>query len=93
MSVTGKKEDKGRLRTPSLRNISQTSPYMHNGSRKTLFEVVEFYYRGVPSEAADGLPLDVKPLLSLTFTEIPAVVAFLESLTGETPDIVPPELP
>ena len=93
ISVTGNKEDKGRFRTPSLRNISETGPYMHNGSRKTLFEVVEFYYRGVPPEAADGLPLDVKPLLGLTFTEIPAVVAFLESLTGEPPEVSPPELP
>ncbi|MBI3675196.1 MAG: cytochrome-c peroxidase [Proteobacteria bacterium] len=93
MFVTGKKEDKGRFRTPSLRNISETGPYMHNGSRKTLSEVVEFYYRGIPPEAADGLPVDVKPLLALTFTEIPAVVAFLESLTGEPPEISAPKLP
>lgn len=92
-SVTGKKEDKGRFRTPSLRNILETGPYMHNGSRKTLSEVVEFYYRGVPPHGADGLALDVKPLLALTFTEIPAVVAFLESLTGEAPDVSTPELP
>lgn len=92
-SVTGKKEDKCRFRTPSLRNVSETGPYMHNGSRKTLSDVVEFYYRGVPPQGADGLPLDVKPLLALTFTEIPAVAAFLESLTGEAPQVLPPELP
>jgi hypothetical protein len=39
------------------------------------------------------LSLDVKPLLGLSFTEIAAVVAFLESLTGEAPKISPPELP
>lgn len=93
MVVSGKKEDKGRFRTPSLRNISRTGPYMHNGSRKSLAEVVEFYFRGVPPEAADGQPLDVQSLLSLTFTEIPAVVAFLESLIGEAPEVSPPELP
>lgn len=92
-AVTGKKEDQGKFRTPSLRNIAQTGPYMHDGSRKTLSEVVEFYYRGVPTKTSDGLTLDVQPLLGQSYSEIPAIVAFLESLTGEAPKIEPPELP
>jgi cytochrome c peroxidase len=92
-AVTGKKEDRGKFRTPSLRHAAQTAPYMHDGSKKTLAEVVEFYYRGVPTAASDGLPLDVEPLLGQSFSEIPSIVAFLESLTGEAPPIEPPELP
>lgn len=92
-AVTGKKEDKGKFRTPSLRSIAQTGPYMHDGSKKTLAEVVEFYYRGVPTTTPDGLPLDVQPLLGQSYSEISSLVAFLESLTGEAPKIEPPALP
>ncbi|MCC7424594.1 MAG: cytochrome-c peroxidase [Planctomycetaceae bacterium] len=91
-AVTGKKEDRGKFRTPSLRNIGQTGPYMHDGSKKSLTDVVEFYYRGVPT-GSGGLSPDVQPLLGQSFSEIPAVVAFLESLTGEAPKVEPPELP
>ncbi|HUE71179.1 MAG TPA: cytochrome c peroxidase [Pirellulaceae bacterium] len=91
-AVTGKKEDRGKFRTPSLRNIAQTGPYMHDGSKKSLQEVVEFYYRGVPAGARE-LPLDVEPLLGQSYSEIPALVAFLESLTGEAPQVAKPELP
>lgn len=92
-AVNGKTEDQYRFRTPSLRNISQTGPYMHDGSQKTLYDVVEFYYRGVPSSHPDGPALDVEPLLGQSFTEISPLVAFLQSLTGEAPEVAPPELP
>jgi cytochrome c peroxidase len=85
--VTGKKEDDYKFRTPSLRNIAQTGPYMHDGSQDTLDEVVTYYYRNMPSG------LDVEPLLGQSFSEIPLIVAFLRSLTGEAPDISPPKLP
>ncbi|MCA9115776.1 MAG: cytochrome-c peroxidase [Planctomycetaceae bacterium] len=91
--VTGKQDDKGRFRTPSLRNIAQTGPYMHNGSLKTLDEVVTFYYRGIPLTAPDGLELDLQPLSGQSFAEIADLVAFLKSLTGDPPKITPPELP
>jgi cytochrome c peroxidase len=91
--VTGRQEDNGKFRTPSLRNVAQTGPYMHNGSFKTLTEVVEFYYRFVPTHTHDGLPLDVEPLLAASYSDIPAIVAFLESLTGGPPEVTPPELP
>ncbi len=92
-ALTKKKEDKGKFRTQALRNIAQTGPYMHDGSMKTLAEVVEFYYRGVPAATSDRLPLDVSPLLGQSYSEIPAIVAFLESLSGEVPKVDPPQLP
>jgi cytochrome c peroxidase len=91
--VTDKKEDTGKFRTPSLRNIAQTGPYMHNGSMKTLDEVVTFYYRGVPTTTPDGLALDIQPLSGQSFSEISDLVVFLESLSGEPPKITPPDLP
>jgi cytochrome c peroxidase len=91
--VTDKKEDTGKFRTPSLRNIAQTGPYMHNGSMKTLDEVVTFYYRGVPTTTPDGLALDIHPLSGQSFSEISDLVVFLESLSGEPPKITPPDLP
>jgi len=92
-AVTGNREDKGKFRTPSLRNIAETGPYMHNGSRASLSEVVIHYYRGVPAAADDGLPLDIAPLSGQSFSEVSALVAFLESLTGEAVAIERPELP
>jgi cytochrome c peroxidase len=91
--VTGKQEDRYKFRTPSLRDVARTAPYMHDGSQRTLTEVVEFYYRTAPTQGPDGLPLDIAPLLDQSFMEIAEIVAFLESLTGKAPEIVPPELP
>lgn len=68
------------FRTPSLRNVSLTPPYMHNGSLLTLADVVDFYDRGgVPNE---GLSPLIKPLV-LTAAEKAAIVAFLGTLNGE----------
>jgi cytochrome c peroxidase len=92
-AVTGKPEDDFKFRTPTLRNITQTGPYMHNGSQKTLDDVVTFYYRGIPESFASGLPVDVEPLLGQSFSDIPDVVEFLRSLSGPPPKIQPPELP
>jgi cytochrome c peroxidase len=91
-AVTKEKDDRGKFRTPPLRNVGATGPYMHNGSLKTLDEVVTFYYRGVPSSMGDLQP-DVEPLIGRSFSEISDVVAFLESLTGEAPKIDSPRLP
>jgi cytochrome c peroxidase len=91
--VTGRKEDTGKFRTPSLRNIARTGPYMHDGSLGTLDDVVTFYYRGVPTTFRDGLPLDIHPLSGQSFSEIPDLVEFLKSLTGEPPQITVPSLP
>lgn len=90
--VTGVEQDRMRFRTPSLRNVAQTAPYMHDGSHKTLTSVVEFYYRGVPP-AVGGLAPDVESLRGRSYSEVSDLVAFLESLTGEPPKITRPILP
>lgn len=68
------------IRTPSLRNVALTAPYMHDGSMGTLEEVVRYYERG--GHRHPGLDPRVRPL-GLTEGEVAALVAFLESLTGE----------
>lgn len=92
-AVTGKAEDRGKFRTPTLRNVALTAPYMHDGSKRTLYDVVEFYYRGASTTSSQSGPLDIQPLLGQSFSEIPLLVAFLESLTGEPPRVDPPTLP
>ena len=92
-AVTGEAGDNYRFRTPGLRNIAQTGPYMHNGSRRTLEDVVTFYYRGIWSTGGGDLPLDIEPMLDRSFSEISPIVTFLESLTGQAPKISPPPLP
>ena len=91
--VTHMRKDWFQFRTPTLRNVADTGPYMHDGSIATLTDVVEFYYRGVPSHGPDGLELDVQPLRAQSYSDIDAIVAFLESLSGESPEIAPPALP
>ena len=78
--VTQYPGDRWKYKTPSLRNVALTRPYMHDGSLGTLREVVEFYGAGgVPNENLDTLivPLD------LNAQEVSDLVAFLESLTGD----------
>jgi cytochrome c peroxidase len=71
--------DKGLFRTPTLRNIELTGPYMHDGSIATLEEVVEFYDKGgVPNPHLDSI---IRPL-NLTAQDKRALVAFLRALTG-----------
>ncbi|MDD1627831.1 MAG: SCO family protein [Methylococcaceae bacterium] len=78
--ITQKPEDRWKYKTPSLRNVSLTAPYMHNGAFSTLQQVVEFYNRGgIANENLDPL---IKPL-NLTALETADLTAFLESLTGD----------
>jgi cytochrome c peroxidase len=74
--------DKGAFRTPTLRNIALTGPYMHDGSQKTLRQVVDFYVSGGNSNPYRDK--DIKEL-KLSETERQDLVAFLESLTGDIP--------
>jgi cytochrome c peroxidase len=86
---------KGTWRTPSLRNVSLTAPYMHNGSLRTLEEVVEHYNQGGSSSAPGNRSAQLKPLF-LSSTEKADLIAFMEMLNGAplSPDLVnPPELP
>jgi cytochrome c peroxidase len=80
----------GAFKTPTLRDIGLTAPYMRNGSYKTLMEVVEHYDRG--GDDKTNLDINMVPL-SLTASEKTDLVAFLESLTGVPPDIRVPALP
>ena len=75
--------DKGAFKTPSLRHIALTAPYMHDGSLKTLKEVIDFYLGGGSSN--EHLDKEIKPLGHLTGQERADLLAFLEALTGETP--------
>lgn len=77
--------DRWKYRTPSLRNVALTPPYMHDGSLATLRAVVEFYDRGgIPNETLDP---SMRPL-SLSPREIDDLVAFLQALTGQGADLL-----
>jgi cytochrome c peroxidase len=79
MEVSKEPADRWKYRTPSLRNVALTAPYMHDGSLATLEAVVEFYDRGGggdPDKAEWLFPL------GLTAAEKAALVAFLKTLTG-----------
>ena len=66
---------------------------MHDGSFETLDEVVQFYFRSTPSLSPEGLTVDFEPLIGRSFSEIAPILAFLDSLTGEAPEVSPPGLP
>lgn len=89
--VTKKDADRGAFKTPTLRNLLQTAPYMHDGSETTLLAVVEFYDRG--GIGNPNLSSDIKPL-HLSDQEKRDLVAFLEALQGEVTNAqVPDRLP
>lgn len=83
--ITNDSEDNYRFRVPSLRNVGHTGPYMHDGSKQTLNDVVVFYFRHSGVTGQDGLPLDFEPLLGQSYADIEALVAFLEALSDEDP--------
>jgi cytochrome c peroxidase len=78
--VTGSDEDRGAFKTPTLREVSRTPPYMHDGSLATLEEVVDFYSDG--GRANPNLDSRLGRL-DLTDAEKRSLAAFLRSLTGE----------
>src|SRR5262249_49245039 len=77
----------GTFKSPSLRDVALTAPYMHDGSLATLRDVVEHYNSGVVADpnldprlrGPDGQPLR----LGLTADEVDAIVAFLGTLTDD----------
>jgi cytochrome c peroxidase len=79
-AMTKKEEDQGAFKTPTLRDVSKHPPYMHDGSLKTLREVVEHYNNG--GHPNPRLSARIKPL-NLTEDEITALVAFMVALDGE----------
>jgi cytochrome c peroxidase len=77
--------DRWKYKTPTLRNIALTAPYMHDGSIGSLREVVEFYNRG----GVDNPNLDprIRPL-ALSAADRDDLVAFLAALTGDNIDAI-----
>jgi cytochrome c peroxidase len=78
-AITGRPEDRGAFKTPTLREVAHSAPYMHDGSRATLADVVDYYDRG--GNANPLLDPEIRAL-HLTAAEKSALVAFLGSLSG-----------
>ena len=78
--VTKEEEDKGAFKVPTLREIEHTAPYMHDGSLKTLEEVIEYYDRGGTKNPY--LDERITPL-NLTEQEKKDLVEFMKALSGE----------
>jgi cytochrome c peroxidase len=88
--VTKDEKDKGAFKTPTIRNVAQTAPYMHDGSQQTLEEVVEWYAKG-------GHPnphlSDKMKKLDLTAQDKKDLVEYMKSLTGALPKVETGRLP
>jgi cytochrome c peroxidase len=89
IEISGKASDEGAMRTPSLRNVALTGPYMHDGSRKTLADAA----RGHAGRETSGLKAKVA---ALDAGEMADLVAFLESLSDRSfvanPDFALPKM-
>jgi cytochrome c peroxidase len=85
--VTKKDADKGAFKTPTLRNLLQTGPYMHDGSEETLLQVVEFYDRGGVKNPT--LSADIKPLNVATW-RVPARLRAVPSSSATATASSPP---
>jgi len=85
-AITKDPKDKGKFATPSLRDLKYTAPYMHNGVFGTLAEVVDFYDRG--GGKGSGLKT-----LGLSAEEKKALLAFLDSLSGDAVVMEPVKSP
>ncbi|TXD82211.1 cytochrome-c peroxidase [Subsaximicrobium wynnwilliamsii] len=92
---TNKLEDLGKFRTPSLREVAMTGPWMHHGHFPSLLDVVEYYNLGNPAPiqkkylgtTRDSLIPTTSPMLEkleLNKTEVEAIIAFLETLSTKT---------
>ena len=86
-AVTGDEADRYAFKTPTLRNVARTWPYFHDGRYHRLSEAVAHFVRGGDAEQSDITPLDLTPV------ETDDLVAFLEALTGELPQVATDRLP
>lgn len=81
--ISEQPQDRWKYKTPGLRNVALTAPYMHDGSLLTLRAVVDFYNAGgIANELLDPR---IRPL-GLDQDEVAQLVAFLQSLTGDNVD-------
>jgi len=85
--TTKQEQDKGKFRTPSLRELQYTAPYMHNGVFFTLEEVIDFYDKGGGDDPGKSALL--RPL-RLTEQEKKDLLAFLLALSSDKPLVIPP---
>ncbi|MES2629166.1 MAG: cytochrome c peroxidase [Bacteroidota bacterium] len=83
LQVTGLEEQRGAMKTPSVRNVEVTAPYMHNGCFSTLEDVVDFYHKG--GGKGQGFEVNNQTLpfdsLQLSVTEKEDMILFMKSLT------------
>lgn len=80
--ISGRPEDRGRFRVPSLRNVALTAPYMHDGRFDTLQQVLQHYRAGIaPAALAD---LQLQQAAGLSASDAADVLAFLETLSDES---------
>ena len=89
-AVTAKAEHRGAFKTPTIRNVASTAPYMHDGSLATLEEVVEHYAKGgTPNGnlSKDILKLDLSP------QDKADLVEFMKACSGPLPDVEEGRLP
>jgi len=87
--ISGKKRDHNTFKTPGLRDVAITAPYMHNGSKKTLLDIIDFYNRGGDRI---GTGNELSPL-NLNTQEKQDLVMFLRSLSGKREGTTIPPLP
>jgi cytochrome c peroxidase len=87
VKVSKAESETGAFKTPTLRNVTQTAPYMHDGSEATLAGVIALYDRG--GNKNKWLSKEMRPL-KLTAGEKADLVAFLEALTGDAPRVEVP---
>lgn len=87
---TMQEKDKGAFKTPTIRNVSLTAPYMHDGSQQTLLEVVQWYDQG--GHPNPYLSERIQKLM-LSAEEKADLVAFMEELTGALPVVQQERLP
>ena len=80
-AITKRPEDLGAFKTPTLREVARTSPYMHDGSLATLEDVIDFYDRG---GNRNPFPDPELHALGLTAPEKRVLLTFLRSLSGTT---------
>lgn len=88
--VTKVEADKGAFKTPTLRNVEFSAPYMHDGSQATLEEVIEWYAKG--GHPNPHLSEKVRKL-DLTKQDKADLVAFMKALTGSFPRVIEDRLP
>jgi cytochrome c peroxidase len=89
--ISKEEKDRGAFKTPTLRNVALSAPFMHDGSQKTLEEVVEWYNKG--GHKNDWLSDKMKPL-NLTPDEAKDLVSFMtEGLTGDFSKVETGRLP